>query len=206
MRDWLTGLETGRRYKGFKNDAPKNQVTKSVVKQIGVKSPIVDNTPQFNYEVNITKPRATNTPKPGSTVKSALKREKPIPIRDEQGNEYNSYTIKKGDSLSKIAMAHGMSAKDFKIIADLNPDIADVNRIEVGQTIVLPKKWNRTYKEIANKKAEEPLNDATNIQSKSYPFLTGDAVMINKENEAFPKEESKYLSMFAPNNPLSKWK
>lgn len=47
-----------------------------------------------------------------------------------------TYTVKKGDSLSKIAKAHGTTVN---AIAKLN-GITNVNRINVGQVLTLPGK------------------------------------------------------------------
>lgn len=45
------------------------------------------------------------------------------------------YRVKRGDSLSKIANAYGLTLDD---LIKTNPNIADVNRIEVGDTINIP--------------------------------------------------------------------
>ena len=46
----------------------------------------------------------------------------------------NIYVVKSGDSLSKIAKAHGVSTAELK---ELNK-IADANKIRIGQKLVLP--------------------------------------------------------------------
>jgi LysM repeat protein len=45
------------------------------------------------------------------------------------------YTIKKGDTLSKIAAAHGVSIEELMAA---NPTIKDPNKIALGQQIVIP--------------------------------------------------------------------
>ena len=45
------------------------------------------------------------------------------------------YTIKKGDTLSKIAAAHGISVDE---LLAANPTIKDPNKIALGQQIVIP--------------------------------------------------------------------
>src|SRR5512139_261614 len=47
-----------------------------------------------------------------------------------------TYTIKSGDSLSKIAKRFGLRLADLLIA---NPDIDDPNRIRVGQRISIPE-------------------------------------------------------------------
>jgi LysM repeat protein len=45
------------------------------------------------------------------------------------------YTIKKGDTLSKIATAHGLTLDELMAA---NPAIKDPNKISEGQQIVIP--------------------------------------------------------------------
>ncbi|MGD0389303.1 MAG: LysM peptidoglycan-binding domain-containing protein [Tepidisphaeraceae bacterium] len=49
----------------------------------------------------------------------------------------NSYTIKKGDTLWKIATEHYGDGKKWHEIADANPGLTP-NALRVGQTITLP--------------------------------------------------------------------
>lgn len=66
-------------------------------------------------------------------------------VEDEKKDEENtvtfiSYTVKKGETLSKICKAHGISyQKNKKMILAIN-GITDPSTIYVGQTILLPKK------------------------------------------------------------------
>lgn len=53
----------------------------------------------------------------------------------------DGYTVVKGDTLGKIASAHGISLAD---LLALNPQITDPNRIEVGDCIVVPKATTAT--------------------------------------------------------------
>ncbi len=50
------------------------------------------------------------------------------------GQSYSTYTVKAGDSLSKIAVANGFRTAD---VLAVNPGL-NANKIRVGQTIVLP--------------------------------------------------------------------
>ncbi len=56
-----------------------------------------------------------------------------------------TYTVKKGDILSAIARnIPGVTEEDisdnYRVIQDLNPDITDINKLKVGQSLVLPAK------------------------------------------------------------------
>lgn len=51
-----------------------------------------------------------------------------------------SYTVKPGDSLSKIAQAYTGNPQRYKEIAAAN-HIADPRKIEVGQTLTIPTSW-----------------------------------------------------------------
>lgn len=52
--------------------------------------------------------------------------------------EYDTYTVKRGDSLSSIAAKVLGSSGRWKEIWNINSDIADPNQIEVGQVINIP--------------------------------------------------------------------
>ena len=53
----------------------------------------------------------------------------------------SSYKVKKGDTLSEIAQKTGTTVKQLK---NANPQIKNINKIKVGQTIKIPsKKRNR---------------------------------------------------------------
>ena len=56
-----------------------------------------------------------------------------------------TYTVKKGDILSAIVRnIPGITEEDisdnYRVIQELNPDIADLNKLKVGQSLVLPGK------------------------------------------------------------------
>lgn len=58
---------------------------------------------------------------------------------------YHTYTVQKGDMLSTIIRKlPGITAKDipryYRMTKELNPDIADLDRLYAGQTIILPGK------------------------------------------------------------------
>ena len=56
-----------------------------------------------------------------------------------------TYTVKKGDILSAIVRyIPGITEEDisdnYRVIQELNPDITDLNKLQVGQSLVLPRK------------------------------------------------------------------
>jgi LysM repeat protein len=56
-----------------------------------------------------------------------------------QGLQARSYTVKAGDTLSKIAKAHYGDANDFTKIFEANRDkLKDPNKIFPGQVLVIP--------------------------------------------------------------------
>ena len=56
-------------------------------------------------------------------------------IKDWNGIKYVEYVVKSGDCLSVIAMNHGTTLEAVK---NLNPEIRNVDLIEVGQVIRIP--------------------------------------------------------------------
>ncbi|MCL2538591.1 MAG: LysM peptidoglycan-binding domain-containing protein [Alphaproteobacteria bacterium] len=60
-----------------------------------------------------------------------------------------TYTVQKGDWLSKIAVKHGMTLQQ---IADLNPQISNLNQIEIGQVINVSDRRATTTAKVAEVK------------------------------------------------------
>lgn len=60
---------------------------------------------------------------------------------NEQLDSFKTYKIRKGDSLSKIAVAHGMSPTQWKKLADIN-GLSNANLIKTGEVLYIPKEWN----------------------------------------------------------------
>ena len=58
---------------------------------------------------------------------------KPEPVKTSVAAE-NVYVVKSGDSLSKIAVKHGVSSRE---LAELN-QITDPNKVRIGQKLILP--------------------------------------------------------------------
>ena len=76
-----------------------------------------------------------------------------------------TYTVKKGDTLSKIAREYGTTVN---AIAKLNPDIKDVNKIYIGQKIV-----------ISGEAATTPSNPT------SKPIVTHFGLLANSDREVY---------------------
>lgn len=51
---------------------------------------------------------------------------------NESANASSQYTVRRGDSLSKIARANGMTLAE---LLSMNPQVTDINRINVGQVL-----------------------------------------------------------------------
>jgi len=73
--------------------------------------------------------RATSSPSPTPSPSKSIA---PTPI---PAPTPTVYVIKKGDTLSKIAVAHGISLEELRAA---NPDIKDPNKIVEGQQITIP--------------------------------------------------------------------
>lgn len=86
---------------------------------------------------------------------------KPAPLKTDVAAE-NVYVIKAGDSLSKIAVKHGVNVQE---LAELN-QIADPNKIRIGQKLILP--------DYAKPSQSQP--SATPAVATSTP--TGDAYVV----------------------------
>ena len=70
---------------------------------------------------------AAAAPAPGAAAGTAMQR------------EANTYTVKAGDTLSKIAKDHLGNAGDYMKIFELNRDqLSDPNKIQPGQVLRLP--------------------------------------------------------------------
>jgi len=77
-----------------------------------------------------------------------------------------TYSVQKGDSLSKIASRHGVSARE---LAELNA-VKDPNKIVVGQKLVLPPHASATPR------ASTPPPAATVAAGQSYTVQAGDVL------------------------------
>lgn len=97
---------------------------------------------------------------------------KPAPVKTDVAAE-NVYVIKAGDSLSKIAVKHGVNVQE---LAELN-QIADPNKIRIGQKLILP--------DYAKPSQSQPSAKSTGV-APSTAAGTGDAYVV-KAGDALSK-------------------
>ncbi len=88
----------------------------------------------------------------------------------------NIYVVKSGDSLSRIAVSHGVNSRE---LAELN-QIADANKIRIGQKLVLPDHAKPSQSQPSGKsaapakvKASAP---AASASGDAYVVKAGDAL------------------------------
>ena len=94
----------------------------------------------------------------------------PAPLKTSVAAE-NVYVVKSGDSLSKIAAAHGVKAAELK---ELN-QIADVNKIRIGQKLILPDYAKASQSQPAAKSAAKSAPTAA-VSGDAYVVKPGDAL------------------------------
>ena len=95
----------------------------------------------------------------------------PAPLKTSVAAE-NVYVVKTGDSLSKIAAAHGVKAAELK---ELN-QIVDVNKIRVGQKLILPDYAKASQSQPAEKSAAKPADKKAVASGDAYVVKPGDAL------------------------------
>ena len=91
----------------------------------------------------------------------------------------NAYTVQQGDILSAIIRRiPGITEKDipryYRMTKELNPDITDLNRLHVGQTIMLPG-TSITTQEANTAAVNAPSTEATDSQA--YQVKKGDSLI-----------------------------
>ena len=94
----------------------------------------------------------------------------PAPVKTSVAAE-NVYVVKPGDSLSKIAAAHGVKTAELK---ELN-NVVDVNKIRVGQKLILPDYSKPSSSQPAEKSAKSAEAKAT-ASGDAYVVKPGDAL------------------------------
>ena len=94
----------------------------------------------------------------------------PAPVKTSVSAE-NVYVVKPGDSLSKIAAAHGVKTAELK---ELN-NVVDVNKIRVGQKLILPDYSKPSSSQPAEKSAKSAEAKAT-ASGDAYVVKPGDAL------------------------------
>jgi len=102
----------------------------------------------------------------------------PPPMKTSVAAE-NVYVVKSGDSLSKIAVSHGVSSRE---LSELN-QITDPNKIRSGQKLILPDhskpSTSQPEKKSATpaiKKASSPSKKAATVSGETYVVKAGDAL------------------------------
>ena len=94
----------------------------------------------------------------------------PAPLKTSVAAE-NVYVVKSGDSLSKIAAAHGVKTAELK---ELN-QIADVNKIRIGQKLILPDYAKASKSQPAEKSAAKAAPKAP-VSGDAYVVKPGDSL------------------------------
>ena len=95
----------------------------------------------------------------------------PAPLKTSVAAE-NIYVVKPGDSLSKIAAAHGVKTAELK---ELN-QIADANKIRAGQKLVLPDHSKPSQSQPADKAAAPAKAAAKEAAGGTYEVKSGDSL------------------------------
>lgn len=96
---------------------------------------------------------------------------KPAPLKTDVAAE-NVYVIKSGDSLSKIAAAHGVNSRE---LAELN-QIADANKIRIGQKLILPDYSKPSQSQPEAKAAAKETSKKAAAAGDAYVVKAGDAL------------------------------
>lgn len=84
----------------------------------------------------------------------------------------NVYVVKTGDSLSKIAAAHGVNSRE---LAELN-QLADANKIRIGQKLILPDHAKPSLSQPAGKAAAKASTKEVAVAGETYVVKAGDAL------------------------------
>jgi LysM repeat protein len=97
----------------------------------------------------------------------------PAPLKTSIAAE-NVYVIKAGDMLSKIAVAHGITARE---LAELNK-ITDPNKIRAGQKLILPDHSKPSQSQPAEKAAAAAKTEAKAVAAGAgeYVVKSGDSL------------------------------
>ena len=95
----------------------------------------------------------------------------PAPLKTSVAAE-NVYVIKSGDSLSKVAAAHGVNSRE---LAELN-QIADPNKIRIGQKLILPDHSKPSQSQPAEKSPAQASAKAAAASGDTYVVKAGDAL------------------------------
>lgn len=124
--------------------------------------------PQMPPSGTVTLPPAAVEPVAFPTIQPPVA---PAPLKTSVAAE-NIYVVKAGDSLSKIAAAHGIKTAELK---ELN-QIADANKIRAGQKLVLPDHAKPSQSQPAAKAAAPAKAAAKAVAGGTYEVKAGDAL------------------------------
>lgn len=118
----------------------------------------------------VTQPTPVLQPMPFPVIQPPVA---PAPLKTDVAAA-NIYVVKSGDSLSKIAVAHGVNARE---LAELN-QIADANKVRIGQKLVLPDHSKPSQSQPAAKAAAPAKSAAKDValSGDSYVVKAGDAL------------------------------
>jgi LysM repeat protein len=133
-----------------------------------------------------------NKIKPGQVV-ILPEMEQPALPEGQDGSPTLNYTIRKGDSISRIAMRElNVKFPDLRKTVDdikqLNPDIKNYNKIYPGQTLQLPRRSIVITKQEAQAPEAESLPKVVHDEAKDKPIVLPQArldiikVVINRMN------------------------
>ena len=95
----------------------------------------------------------------------------PAPLKTSVGVE-NVYVVKTGDSLSKIASAHGVNSRE---LAELN-QITDPNKVRIGQKLILPDHSKPSQSQPAEKSSAKAAPKEVATSGNTYVVKAGDAL------------------------------
>ncbi|NCA82570.1 MAG: LysM peptidoglycan-binding domain-containing protein [Opitutae bacterium] len=95
----------------------------------------------------------------------------PAPLKTSVAAE-NVYVVKAGDSLSKIAAAHGVNSRE---LAELN-QITDPNKIRINQKLILPDYSKPSQSQPAGKSSAKAAAKETAVSGDAYVVKAGDAL------------------------------
>lgn len=84
----------------------------------------------------------------------------------------NIYVVKSGDSLSKIAVAHGVNQRE---LAELNK-VQDANKIIVGQKLILPDHAKPSQSQPTTQKATKAASKKAAVEGGAYVVKSGDSL------------------------------
>ncbi len=95
----------------------------------------------------------------------------PAPLKTSVNVE-NVYVVKTGDSLSKIASAHGVNSRE---LAELN-QISDPNKVRIGQKLILPDHSKPSQSQPAEKSSAKAVAKESSASGNTYVVKAGDAL------------------------------